>query len=102
MVAMPRLPFAALRSMRPGALIPALHRADQPTERAPGRLLVLDRADNDVAQVPATRRSEHRKADERREGGAAMRIGQARDLPGPADADRPTEHALHVVGDVDR
>src|SRR5690349_4227545 len=88
-----RFPFSAFR------LIAALHGVDQAAEHA----LVpsdLHRRPSDVADVAPATGSEQRQADQRREGGPAVRIGKAGDLLWPPDADRPTEYALHIISDI--
>src|SRR6478672_10357329 len=80
-------------------LIAALHGVDQPPEHALVTRLPDGRT-SDVADVAAAACRNQRKPDERRETGAAVRIGQAGDLLWPAYADRPSQHALHVICDI--
>src|SRR5438477_7716178 len=80
-------------------LEPAPHGLDQAAEHALGRSRT-DRRSGDVADVAAAAGGEQGEADQRREGGATMRVRETGDLPWPSNPDRAAEHALHVIGNV--
>ena len=59
-----------------------------------------DRRTGDVADVAAAARRRATPGRPASRTPAAVRVGKAGDLLRPADADRPAEHALHVIGDI--
>src|SRR5437868_7105318 len=89
-----------MRSTGSDGLEPAPHCGDQAADHAAGGLALSDRSQRDVANITGARGGEQGQTDKRRECRAAVRVGEASDLLGAADADRAAEHALHIVGNI--